>query len=330
MVGFRHTYDLEEGIGGRRPWWVSLIPFLRNLWSNPVFVRNYGRSRVKRPVSPIPAFLVGAFLSAPISVGIAAALGTEWESVLTVCGVWLLAVPIILLYVVILIWMFIACLVTTPRELQSDIGLEQLNPMLSTPITDADLYFGETMPNVVRGLEISESFVALSFGLFLPAFAICGVPCAVQALGIPQGVLVSMLVFIAFPLVMVYMIVNLVLMMLLLSFAAGIYSVSMAMFGAIVATLVHYFVVKTVASMISSAVRLVFTLPALAIGSPYSPYMYGGEFVFPVVGVLAGEVLKIVLVGLGCYLTALYGVSAFAHARRQGYYMPYVPHRGGV
>ncbi len=327
MVGFGHTYDLEEGTGERRPWWVSLIPFLRNLWSNPVFLRNYGRSRVKRLVSPIPALLTGAFLSAPISVGIVVALGTDWRNVLTACGGWLLALPIILLYVVILIRSFIVCLVTTPRELQSDIGLEQLNPMLSTPITDADLYFGETMPNVIKGLEMSESFVALSFGLFLPAFAICGVPCAVQTLGIPYGVLVSVLAFIAFPVVMVYMIANLVLMMLLLSFAAGIYSVSMAMFGAIVATLVHYFVVRTVASMISSVVRLVFTLPVLAAGSSF---MYGGDFLWGGAGFVASEVLRIVLVGLGCYLTALYGVSAFAHARRQGYYMPYLPPRAGM
>ncbi len=308
------------------PWWVKRIRFLNKLWYNPVFQRNYGRSRVSAYFTPFRVFLFSLIYSVLACNTVMFINGVGTGLTISVCAI-LIFSPLVLFYLFALIRMFIACLVTTSAEIQRDIGGESINPMFTTPLGDSDFYFGECMPNLVRGVEFSAFLVTMPLGLIFPFVLIGVAPYIHTELGIYWTI---GLVSLSIPLVIIvtfYMAINLLAMMTLISLASGLYSVSFAVVGAVLANLAHYFVVRLI-SGIAVQIASMFMSGFMFLLLP--GFTYGDEilqitlYVLFMIGMgISLELMRLCIIGLGCYITARMGIVAFGRKRREGFWYPY-------
>jgi len=297
----------------RDPWWVKLTPFLAGLWADPVFRRNYARTRVKNVVKPLPAFIFGFVISLIIVIAtVQLSSGIFKEEALMIALIAGVFVPVGLLTAITYLRMFITCLTTTSIELRRDKDDGSLNLVFTTPKTDAAIYYAECLPSFMKGLEVINALLALLAGNLIP-FVIMGLLWVIKFSGeyqVGEGeifMVIFWVIFVAFVILS-----GLILMMLLFSLASGLYALTMPAFGSIFATLAHYGVVNWMSWMITGF------LISLLQNYLYAGYSPGFELVIPVAMVL----FKTFLVIVGCIITGRLGINTFAKVRRQGYYEP--------
>ncbi|MCX6647739.1 MAG: hypothetical protein NTY09_15465 [bacterium] len=327
----------EYGLSNQKPmpWWVRKISALRRLWNNPVFQRNYQRSRVKKLAEPKPAFLVGLISSIVINT-ILLNLGRHYQfksqEILMFSFAVTVGFPLACMYVLIYVRMFIVCLISTPIEMKKEIGPDIYNPVLCSPMRDSEIFFAECLPNYVRGLEVLVSYSAITLGLAIPCL-IFGIP----AFFSPDFNLAQFIAIVAIILAdMALGIACLVLMMLLLSLASCTYTILLPSFSAIITTLIHFGIVS---SMSNLAPNLIFGMYGGVFGlglfssmlftSHYGSYVNFGPLyrdTYDVTEILLYILLalfcKVIITWFFCYLTSQWGLSAFSKMRRAGYYEP--------
>jgi hypothetical protein len=331
------TILAEYGLSNQKPmpWWIGKIGSLRRLWDNPVFQRNYQRSRVKKLAEPKPAFMVGLLASIVINTLIQI-VGRRFlfdsQQLLMFSFAIVLGFPLACMYVIAYVRMFIVCLVSTPIEMKKDFGPDNFNPVLCSPMKDAELFFAECLPNYVKGLEVLVTYAAITLGLLIPCI-LYGIPAYISP-GFNPGLFMEILVIVLAD--MALGLACLILMMLLLSLASGTYTIWLPSFSAIIATLFHYWVAS---SMSNVAPNLIFAnyggvfgfglFSSMLFTGSYGSYNnYGPRYGGPsdwaeILGyILLALFSKVVITWFFCWLTSQWGRSAFSKLRRAGYYEP--------
>jgi hypothetical protein len=244
------------------------------------------------------------------------------------------------MYLIVYVRMFIVCLISTPIEMKKEIGPDVYNPVLSSPMRDSDIFFAECLPNFVKGLEVLVSYSAITLGLVLPCL-IFGIPAYFS----PDFNMAQFIAIVAIIVAdMVLGIACLVLMMLLLSLASCAYTILLPSFSAIIATLIHYGIVS---SMSNLAPNLIFStyggvfglgiFASILFAGQYGSYnnfqpLYGGGYPLPelLLFVLLALICKVIITWFFCYLTSMWGLSAFSKLRRAGFYEPEYSNAAGL
>ncbi|MCX6647742.1 MAG: hypothetical protein NTY09_15480 [bacterium] len=145
------------------PWWLRKIKFFRLLWFNPLFQRNYKKSRLRPLLSPRVAFWVGLLYG----VILLSVIGTGPLFLLYIGRA--ATIPLSIYIMIEIARCFIACLVNTPQTIKADLDSEHLSPILATPMSDRDIYFSMVLPNFVRSMEVIQSLVIFGVWIVLPA-----------------------------------------------------------------------------------------------------------------------------------------------------------------
>ena len=307
------------------PLWIAKVPFFRRLWFNPVFQRNYRNSRVRKLIEPSTAFLVGLILSVILSgIMIVAAISVN-EAFVAAVTVALIGATFAVLFIFTWVRMFISCLINTPRELQKDVGKGDLNTILTAPISDADLYFAEILPNFVRGMEVLKSLYNLLLGLAIPVIPSLFITFILGTRFDPEVCFNAAMVVLAS---LIVMFAALIMMMLLTSITVGTFAINQSIAGAIAGSIFYSYFILNFAGL---GMALTAMLIETTISSVYGPYyVYGMS---PVYGSLLAIILTVVgslMIIWACTFTAHIGINTLGKVRREGFYRPEMSNAAGL
>lgn len=309
MVDNSEFSDMSPAEVPEPPRLVGAIPYLRELWFNPVFQRYYERSRLRLYIAPLPAFFIA--LSYSIAANGLFIFMTSDDADLEFNATLLLGAittPISFVVGITSLVMFYFCLVMTPIDLRRDAVTGEEDPVMTTPLNDWQVYLGSCLPNFVKGLLVGESVLAMLLGILIP--------CIPSLFVLVRGFELepSLVIFGGIGVAGAFLIavVSYILMTLLLVLAAGMYSSFLQVFGTIIATLLHYLFLTRVAGIVN--VLGIFMPVTWEILTPY-------DFMGPtLLWFLLLEIAKKILIAFGCFVTAMIGVSIFASVRRPGTY----------
>jgi len=280
---------------GEPPWWFRFSIFMQGQWSNPIFQRNYVRKRIGMVPAPgkvLVGFLLGSYLFNMGLIYSLLKLGMAWDDAL-LAGFYLCMILIPgVLYLYLLVKLFIACLVTTSAQMRTNLGSEEPDAIMTTPLPDKDFFFGETLPNFVGGVDLSLIFGAINFAMALPFAFVIVVPYVIFKMHEPNLLWLLPLAITGFAGYTALLIFNVILMMLLISYAVGRWIVGYSVFAAIALGLMHYLVVNFLAAIVT---------------------LIMGAF---------GLVVRYFIVIFAIGLTARTGVTLLGKFRRQGEYHP--------
>jgi len=280
---------------GEPPWWFRFSIFMQEQWSNPIFQRNYVRKRIGMIPTPgkvLVGFLLGSYIFNMGLIGEVWKMGMAWDDALSIgFYVCMILIPGVL-YIYLLVKMFIACLVTTSAQMRTNLGAEEPDAIMTTPLPDKDFFFGETLPNFVGGVDLSLIFGAINFAMALPFAFVIVVPYVIFKMHEPNLLWLLPLAITGFAAYTALLIFNVILMMLLMSYAVGRWIFGYSVFAAIALGLMHYLGVNFLAGIVT--------------------------FILPYIGL----VLRYGVVMLAISLTARTGVTLLGKFRRQGQYFP--------
>jgi hypothetical protein len=311
------------------PRWIARIPFFRRLWFNPVFQRNYRNSRVKRLIEPKMAFRVGLIWSAILSIMMVIGEMIDKSNIFSGSIPIVIMAPFCVIYSYTFLRMFFFCLITTPRELQQDIGKDNLGIILTTPVSDGSLFFAEILPNFVRGLEVAQSALYLFIGTAIPA--ILGL-ILIDFFGsyIIDDDWVQMFIYAMMG--VVFMFIAFFLMMLITSVTTGTFAITHTIAGAIISSLFYsYITVNLAAGGIYLAIYVVDVLTEHYDDWLYysgSPHIWQDirEIILVLLPILTGTFVIL----WACLFTSHIGISALAKVRRSGFYKPESSNAAGL
>ncbi len=314
------TDEFSPNIDAKAPWWMYQFRTTRQLWNNPIFRWFYSQSRIKPLTTPLLAFLIGAGWSVLFNLIalIGPYFGYEWQEHLMIGGLVGVVGPLQLIYTIVGFWLVMSVMLRTPYEVEKNLGGENLNVVLATPLTDRELYLGAALPNVVRSIEVLEQVVLLSFGMFIPFYLLTGIPVAVAELPLYISLPIIVLSAPVAILIVAYYALTLSLVIFLIALAAAMYAVLMKSVTAILMTIVHYLFVSLVVGIFSQLTLLLMSMGFIGVALL--------DFLFPgassIASIILAEVIRKVLVLLAIVGTGYVGINVFSNARRSGYYIP--------
>ena len=281
------------------PWWVRMSPFLRKLWFNALFQRNYKRGKLEPLLSPRMAFLIGLAYGI-LSIG-------QISQYLWFLGLFaqFFILPVIILIIFELGRSFLTCLVSTPRMVKAEIDSDHLNPILAAPIPDRDIFYALTLPNFVRAMSVIEELLIFGLGAVLPYALVMVV--SIQPI-YSSYYLYGLLYILS-------LIVGVIFLFRIMSDIAGYYSLTNQVFGAIVGTLIYTFIF----SMMPTFAWEVYMM--LMIGN------YSGGCGVPYLGFFmpfmpGPNLIPLAWMFIGMELARSLGVRGFSKLRRSGFYRP--------
>lgn len=306
MMISQPQYAVKAGVPPR---WINRIPWLAALWTNPVFLRSYSRGWLKATIGAGALFWLALMFAGLIHLGFSFTVGVEGAMPALTIGLWL---PLSLAFLVAGIRVFILGLIRTAIEFRKDIDSNVLHDMLTTPLSDAEIFFGECMPNVIRSLYVVGQLLAFCAGLVIPAFVWTDVAAQfLYAIGGPigsgfPGLGMMLPSVILWP---IFAAVGFFLTVLMLAFSAAMYAIVFPTFGAMAAAFFHCIILYRVATIPAAVIS--FLGMAFTAGAPHS--LMWSAFV-------AGELVKMLALAGLTAATALIGVAILRSHRRPGAY----------
>lgn len=285
------------------PWWVRRIKFLRLLWFNPLFQRNYQRGRLKPLIRPRYAFWIGLVVGALMSINVGGVgfIGPFWQFI---------SIPVALLILFEFGRYFIACLVHTSRMIKQEIDVDRVSPILATPMSDRDIFNAMCLPNLVRSFEASQVLIMFGLGIVIPSI-VTGLAQNFIGFGIyPSFVLVyggvtilTYLLYFVTPLILV-------------SYATGLFSVSNQISGAILGALLFTstFTLLPVFGWWGFLWAVGAASPAGGCGT--------GMMMFFIPFIPPYNLIGVVPILIGISIARALGYTVFSRTRRGGFYRP--------
>jgi hypothetical protein len=153
------------------PWWVKRIGWLHGIWYNPVFQRGYRAGR-KVSMGFKKGFTLGLWASGAISaIVILPGFVMHWlfyslvEAALIFCGI-----VVIILVTILLVRHINAVLVLTPMAVSRNITGDAGQTILSSPLTNHDIFDGESLAPLAIAMRNSTGDLGIITGL-MPIFA---------------------------------------------------------------------------------------------------------------------------------------------------------------
>jgi len=279
---------------GKPPWWFRFSIFLQQQWSNPIFQRNYMRRQVgmvKNPERFVMIAVGGSYILSVVLLASVYFFKLPWDDALSFAIVGGVFVVPGVLYIYLLVKLFIACLMTTSATMRANLGSETPDAVMSTPVTDRDLFYGETLPSFVGGVDLALLFGAINYAIALPIALVFCAAFIVFEWQVPYMLWIIPVSLTGFALYTTFLIGNVMLMMLLLSYAVGRWIFGYSVFGAIVLALLHYWWIQFLSGII--------------------PLGFGSLAIL-------GLPLKYGIIILGIILTSRSGITVLGKFRRQG------------
>jgi hypothetical protein len=285
------------------PWWLRRIKFLRLLWFNPLFQRNYRKSRLKPLLPPRAAFWIG------ILYGVILLSVLDTGPIVLVYIGRAATIPLSIYIMIEIARCFIECLVNTPQTIKADLDSDHLSPILATPMSDRDIYNSMIFPNFVRSMEVIQSQVIFVVWIILPSL-IFGI--SMSFLG-PYYSLGPPVIFIT--LYILSLVIYIVAILLLISYAAGFYSTANQVFGAIASALFFTFgfTLLPIFGWWGFCWMMIGNQSGNGCGTAMMMYILP----FYVPGL---NLLGLVFIFAGAGLARMLGVRAFSQLRRSGIY----------
>lgn len=282
------------------PRWMESFPLLIDWWGNPIFQRRYVIWRLRPAFGVLQSFLIGIGFSLILNIIIIAAVGgTESLELGFIVSV---VLPAVIALGFMSVRFFTSCLIGTPLELRRELFSGMLGAVLATPQGDRKVFIAECMSGLMRGLGALEEVLAMLAGLVIPYLVLMSP--RLLPLMAEQGVTIFWWLVLFFLVFIIYL-----MSIVLITFAAGLYSVIMPIVLTIPATLAHV-VLVTLGSLLALilAIGMIFTYAHLEPND--------------LVLLLLIALLEVGVMALMTTLTVHWGVMAFARARRPGYYEP--------
>ncbi len=283
------------------PTWIENAGPLLEFWGNPIFQRRYVLWRMEPSMGIRIAFFVGLGLSLSLNL-LFRFLAPEdeylWLGFLTT-----IILPGLIVFTLTGLRLFVTSLVGTPLELRRELYSGALGAILSTPLTDSKIFTAECISGLLRGLGAMEEVLSMLAGLVIP-FVLVMFP------EVWEYVAEAGVETIYWILLFIMLVTILVQLNVLITFAAGLYSIKLPVAATVPATLIH-------------VVGFVFS--NLFINGWVLMYLLQHQFIRdlnPLVIYLILCLVWIAALAVVIALTARAGVVAFAKARRPGYYEP--------
>jgi len=283
------------------PTWIENVGPLLEFWGNPIFQRRYVLWQMQPTMGIRSAFIVGFGLS--LVLNLLFRFLAEDDEYLELGFLTTIVLPGLIVFAVTGIRLFLTSLVGTPLELRLELYSGALGAILSTPLNDARIYYAECISGLLRGLGAMEEVLSMLAGLIVPFIAVMfpELWAYAEAMGI------ELFWWVVLCLMAIVIIIQL---NVLITFAAGLYSMLVPVVATVPATLVHI---------------LVFAGATVWIELWCLEKLMGFNFMLNVdllaIFLLLG-VMLIVTIALFTVLTANFGVKVFAKSRRPGYYEP--------
>jgi hypothetical protein len=284
------------------PGWTKYIPMLYLMFWNPVFQRRIMRSRIIPAIRPGHTFWTGVIISVlSFPWGYPALANSSRILYYIIMGV---VVVLIAIIAVRLFWVSAVVTITRMKDLLTE---DQKDPVLTTPLSDRAIFFGECVGNVMKGHLVFEAAVSFALGLAVPYVTI------ILFLAL---FLTMFFIFIGFPALIAiltltvpiaWMIFMSIMILLLLAFSAGYYAIISDFSVAILMTILHTALFTAIGSMF---LFLPFYLGNITLMEPNQMLLGFG----------AGTLFQVCWMLISVYGTGWAGLRAFSMHRRPGYY----------
>jgi hypothetical protein len=300
-------YDDYYGISNPQPppWWMLWLPFLRRLCENPLFQLRIKNAPKVRQIGGVGLALLILLFILPI-IGVLIHRSDEGKIDFSTVILWY--TPIFLAASGITgIRMFLECIVAAPISFAREIQSRRLKNIRVVPLSDYDLFYGSAWPSLYRVLKINQNSLAILslfyLGLTIVSLAnLNGLEEFELSFGLSTIPAKVALYYLFIPLLFVQLLVYL----MLIANASGLYTLNMPPIGGTVATMIHVSVVFLFTQLLSAALEAV-TFKARAGWS-----MTGNIFFFVSFQTLFTAFLA--------WLTGEMGVIRLARWRRPGFY----------
>lgn len=281
-------------------WIVEFIGGPGALLSNAIFIKFYKKIDLRPLVRASDGFLFGLIAGAFFSViGVLTKFGYKWDYALLVA---LAPLFVSLLY----IWIRTGytILIEAPLKIASEVDHGVIHSVYTTPLTDADLYYGTSMPFLVRSLVVFESAIYFTGGYFVPWF-VFNAPFVFRSVVTANYGYSEYFYFTATGLILFTLIT--LLSTLLASRAMGLYSVIFSRVGTIWAAFGHSFLAWLGITVLGYMV----ILPYLAARTT-AEISFGGIMF----GIFLGSGIMIAAYWYASVLTAQIGIWLVGRSRR--------------
>jgi len=283
------------------PGWVYYFGPLLEFWGNPIFQRRYVMFRLKPAFGVAKSFWIGFILSTLLNALILKK--ADKEEALGLGLLLTVVLPVLIAFGFMGMRMFTLCLIGTPMELRRELYSGMLGSVLTTPMSDGKIFIAECISGLMRGLGAMEEILAMIAGLVVPFVIVMHS----QLLEMVSGEEIVTVWWVVFGVMVIIIMLQ---VNVLTTFAAGLYSVLSPVGVTVVSTLVHVW----------GVLLLCLWIPFLAMG-----LLVRYDIVHnpdPLVVLLAAAAFMIIVLMFLTVMTARLGVDAFARARRPGYYEP--------
>ncbi|MFH1676637.1 MAG: hypothetical protein ABIC40_06385 [bacterium] len=282
-----------------RPMWVEGIPILKEFWENPIFQYRYVFKQSKAGLTILLFFCSALIYSALVNLFLAFGID-DTDSVITA----FYASFVVPFSIVFFIKPAIYMLIIIPNGLKKEVLSEALDPVLTTPLSDREIFFAHCCSGFMRSLGKIENTLAIGAGLLTPWLIIFLAKALFSTGVIPVLFFLNLLslaiVIFAFQLIF----------LILLSLSAGFLSVFFPAFSATISAAIFTVSAFSVCSGLSFC--------ALWILSPIIEFLryFSGIDFYPVTFTAAYFfTLQFVI-----RYTVKFGADAFSNARRPGLY----------
>lgn len=284
------------------PRWVGLFPALHKMYWNPVFQRRVIRKRLEPALTSAHTFWGGVIISIlTFHWGYAALASSNNVINYIILGTVGISIAVIAAK---LFWVSVIVTVTRMKELLTE---DRKDPVLTTPMSDKEIFFGECVGNVMKGHLVFEAAVSFVLGLIAPYFFIL----------ILLTLFLSLFLLFIGPAILLYALTLLIpiawmifmsaMLLLLLAFSAGYYSILTDNAVAIMMAVLHTILFTAIGS---SLLFVPFYVSDLSNLEPNQMLMGFG----------AGALFQVCWMIISVYGTAWMGLKAFSNKRRPGFY----------
>ncbi len=269
---------------------------------NPVFQRRLIRKRLEPAINAAHTFWVG-FIVSFMSFGWGYEALRTSNNIVNYIILGLIGVSIATIAIR-LFWTSVILTVNRMKDLLTD---ERKDPILTTPMTDPEIFYGECVGNVMKGHLVFEATIGFVLGIVAPYIIILLLLTLVTTLFSIKYGLMLILYAVALLIPVVWMIFMSATILLMLAFAAGFYAILTDNAVAIMLTIIHTAFFVAIGAAFVSIPFFIGNISQLAPNQMLTGF--GGGALFQVCWML-----------LCAYGTGWMGLRAFSLSRRPGYY----------
>lgn len=296
-----HDSEMDLSWAEPPPVWVQWIGPLSAIWGNPVFQRRYLLRKMSPSLGTRRAFIAGVVLSSALNVFLRIIAGDD--------ALWLgfsltILIPGFIFSSIGFVRIFSSSMIHTPNELRFEISSGTSGTLLTTPLTDSEIFFAECISGIMRALGAFEESVSLITGLAIPFLLVMSdhlLPAARE-----MGIILFWWIIVA---IMILIITGL--LHLLGAYSSGNYAVRMPLVWSAPVAILHAYGGWVFWSIL-------FFAGLIPLAGWLAQFNSAGTLLF----FLICTVYQLFLVSFLTTLMAYHGVNAFSRARRPGFYEP--------